>query len=162
MNASPALPHVLPPRVLAENAEPSRSPDLAIARYVDRELANARATAELCTSVSARARAEGRVLVANVLHDFAAEFTGEVASLALAARPDVRWPGQSAWPVRAADLDESIDAIGDSLQHSERTLRWIARRPDLAPSAVVAFDALASARNARRRLLRVCNEIDRL
>jgi hypothetical protein len=135
-------------------------PDLAAARYFDREIRSAHTTGELCTAVAQRAHGQGRDLIAGVLHEFAAEFADEAALLALAAGPDGRWP----WPLERhavhTDLDEAIDAIGDVLEHSERTLRWIARRPDLPAPAAVTFDALASARRARRRVLRVCTEIE--
>jgi hypothetical protein len=135
-------------------------PDRAAVRYFDREIRNAHTTAELCTTVAQRARWQGRSLVAAVLHDVAAEFADEAAFLTAVARPDVRWPCRVEWHATDADLDEAIAAISDGLAHSERTLRWIARRPDLPASAAVAFEALASARRARRRVLSVCNEVE--
>jgi hypothetical protein len=150
------------PRRWGRSDDPLPLPDRAAARYFDREIRNAHTTAELCTTVAQRACRRGRSLVAALLHDFAAEFADEAAFLAAAAGPDVRWPCQADWHVTHADLDEAIDAISDGLEHSERTLRWIARRPDLQAPAAVAFDALASARRARRRVLNVCNEIDSL
>jgi hypothetical protein len=135
-------------------------PDRAAAGYFDREIRNSHTTAEMCTTVAQRARWQGRTLVAAVLHDFAAEFADEAAFLTAAADPDVRWPCRAEWHATPADLDEAIDAIRDGLANSERTLRWIARRPDLPASAAVAFEALASARHARRRVLRVCNEVE--
>ena len=141
---------------------PCHSLIAAAARYFDREIRNAHTTAELCTTVAHEARRRERSLVTALLHDFAAEFAEEAAFLAAAAGPEVRWPRHVAWHVTHADLDEAIDAISDGLEHSERTLRWFARRPDLPAPAAVVFDAVASARQARRRVLNVCNEIDNL
>jgi len=147
-------------RRLAKSHDAVRVPDLAAARYVDREIEIAHTAAELCTMVAEQARWQGRSLVAAVLHDFAAEFADEAAFLAAAARHDVRWPCRDEQPVPHSDLAGAIDAITDLLDDSERTLRWIARRPDLPSPAAVAFEALASARRSRRRLLSVCNEIE--
>jgi hypothetical protein len=121
-------------------------PDLAAARYVNREMAHARATAELCRTVATNAGSQGRRLVAAVLQGAAAELVDEAAFLAAAARPDAPWPCRLDGPVIHTNLDDAIDAITDSLDDSERALRWIARRPDLPPVAAVAFDALAEAR----------------
>lgn len=152
---------VPPPRRFVEDEQPARSPDLATARYVDREISNACASAELCTAVATRARSEGRSLIAGVLREFEAGFTDEAAFLAPAALRDVRWPCGTTWQVETdADRDEWIETISDSLQHSERTLRWIATRPDLPALAKVTFDALASARHAQRHLLLACSAID--
>jgi hypothetical protein len=148
------------PRRWGNSDESLPVPDIAAARYVDREIGNAHTTAEVCTTVATRARKQGRSLVATVLHAIAAEFADEAAFLTAAARPDVRWPRRVERHVTHIDLNAAIGAIIDSLDDSERTLRWIARRPDLPTPAAVAFDALASARHARRHLLRVCNEIE--
>jgi hypothetical protein len=135
--------------------------DVATARYVDRELGDASASTALCTAAGARARSEGRSLVAGVLGDFAAEFTEEGALLAPASFPEVRWPRRNLWQLEhGADLDDWIRTIADWLHHSERTLRWIASRPDLPALARVTFDALATARHARRHLLLACTAID--
>jgi hypothetical protein len=151
----------VPPRPEVEDDERLRIPDLATARYVDREAGNARAAAELCATVAARAKAEERNLVAGVLCQLAEEFADEAASLAEASVPGVRWPRRSAERVAAhGTLDEAIDVISGSLEHSERTLRWIARRPDLPRLVSVTFDALASARRAHRNLLSACSAID--
>ena len=137
-------------------------PELATARYVDREINDARATAKLCKDAGRRARAQGKTLIAGILSEFEGEFTGEAAFLQPASVPDVHWPPRALWEVDDdAELDEWIDTIHASLQHSVRTLRWIARRPDLSPLAKVTFDALASAHQARRRLLLACIAIDR-
>jgi hypothetical protein len=151
----------VPPEPRVDVDEQLPIPDLATARYVDREVGNARAAATLCTTVAARARSEERNLVAGVLCELAEEFTDEAASLAEAARPDVRWPRRSSERVAAhGSLDEAIDVISGSLEQSERTLRWIARRPDLPRLATVTFDALASTRRAQRNLLSACSAID--
>jgi hypothetical protein len=135
--------------------------ELATARYVDREAGNARVAAELCARVAARAKTQERHLVAGVLGRLAAEFTDEAQSLAQASRPDVRWPRRSLERVAAhGSLDEAIEVVSGSLQHSERTLRWIARRPDLPRLAALTFDALAAARRAQRNLLCACSAID--
>jgi hypothetical protein len=151
----------VPPQPAVEEDERLPIPDLATARYVDREVGNARAAAKLCATVAARARSQERSLVAGVLCQLAEEFTDEAATLAQASRPDVRWPRRSSERVAAhGSLDEAISVISESLQQSERTLRWIARRPDLSPLAAVTFDALASARRAQRNLLSACSAID--
>jgi hypothetical protein len=151
---------VLPSRHVVDDDELPAA-DLATARYVDREISDACTTAALCSAVAGRARSEGRRLVAGVLGDFAAGFTDEAAMLAPASLPDVEWPRRGLWPVESdADLDEWIRTISDSLEHSERTLRWIADRPDLPALARVMFDALATARHARRHLLLACSAID--
>jgi hypothetical protein len=142
--------------------EPLVLSDFVVARYVDREINNARTTAEQCAALASEARSGGRHLVAGALHDFASEFIDEAALLAPAARPDATWPWPDEEQPVAHDLDDAISAFNESLQHSEHALQWIASRPDLPPSAAVAFASLASARRARRRLLLACNEIDRL
>jgi hypothetical protein len=152
---------LLVPRHGADGDDPDPAPDLATARYVDRELGDASAGAALCTATAARARSEGRSLVAGVLGDFAAEFTEEAALLVPASLPEVHWPRRTRWqPEQDADLDDRIRTIADWLQHSERTLRWIASRPDLPALARVTFDAVAAARHARRHLLLACSAID--
>ena len=150
------------PRHFVEDDQPSRSPDVAVARYVDREIRSACATAELCIAVAVRARSQGRHLVADVLREFQAGLTDEAALLAPAALPDVQWPPRRAtWQVESdADVDAWIRTVGDALRHSEQILRWIARRPDLPALARVTFDALASSRHAQRRLLLACSAID--
>ncbi len=148
------------PRRLGRSDASLPVPDRAAARYFDREIRVARTTAELCTRVAQWAGGQGRSLVAAVLQEFAAEFADEAVFLAGAAGPDVRWPCRVEWHVTHADLDDAIDAISEELAHSERTLRWIARRPDLPAPAAVAFESLASARHARRRVLSACNEIE--
>jgi hypothetical protein len=111
--------------------------------------------------VASRARSEGRTLLAGVLGALAAEFTSEAASLIPASRPEVRWPDRPLWQLdHETALDEWIETISASLQHSARTLRWIARRPDLPPLAGVTFDALAFARRAQKDLLLACSAID--
>jgi hypothetical protein len=135
-------------------------PDRAAGRYFDRETRTAQLTAELCTTVARQAGGQGKGMLAALLHDFAAEFADEARFLAVAADPGVRWPVRLESHGTPGHLDEAIDAVVDELQHSERTLRWIARRPDLPGPAAVAFEALATARCARRRVLSVCREID--
>jgi hypothetical protein len=135
--------------------------ELACARYVDRGIKDARVLVELCSAAATRARAEGKKLIAVLLADFEKEFSDEATALEPAAVPDVRWPERVLWQVDDdAEADEWIDTIHDSLQHSARTMRWIAKRPDLSPLARVTFDALASAHQARRRLLIACRAID--
>jgi hypothetical protein len=131
------------------------------ARYVDREINTARATAALCAGVAVRARAEGRALVAGVVREFETSFRNEAELLTPASFPEVTWPPRAEWDIDSdADLDEWTRALSDSLQHSERTLRWIASRPDLPPLTRVTFDALAAAHHARRQLLLACSAID--
>jgi hypothetical protein len=160
MSAHLASLHV-PPRLFVDDEEPAPLPDLATARYVDREITGARTSADLCTVVASRARSQGRNLVAGVLDEFEAEFTDEAALLAPARLPGVSWPSRVMSLVDDGDeLDEWIDTVAESLQHSERTLRWIARRPDLPAFAQVTFNALASSRHAQRNLLLACSAID--
>jgi hypothetical protein len=136
-------------------------PELATARYVDREAGNARAAATLCSTVATRAKSQDRMLVAGMLNQLASEFTDEANSLAQATHPEVRWPRRSSERVAAhGSLDEAIDVINGSLQHSERTLRWIARRPDLPRLVAVTFEALASTRRSQRNLLCACRAVD--
>jgi hypothetical protein len=133
-----------PPAVAATDDESWCDPaDLATARYVDREINDARATAELCGVAATRARAQHRDL------------------LAPASLPGVCWPRRAAWQIdEEAQLERWLEAIHDSLQHAGRTLRWIADRPDLPPLARAMFAALATARDARRHLLFACTAID--
>jgi hypothetical protein len=146
----------------SDRDEPLRAVDLTAARYVDREIGIAHETASLCAEVAGRAFLEGRTLVAGVLSRFAAEFIKEAAQLAQASVPEVRWPRPLPWELECdADLDEWIKTVDESLRHSERTLRWIASRPDLPALARVTFDALADACRARQQLFLVCSEIDR-
>jgi hypothetical protein len=151
----------VPPQACVEDDERIAISDLATARYVDREAGNARAAAQLCCTVAARARSQERNLVAGVLCQLAEEFTDEADSLAQASLPDVRSPRRSSERVAAhGSLEEAIDVVRESLCQSERTLRWIAKRPDLPCLVAVTFDALASARRAQRNLLCACSAID--
>jgi hypothetical protein len=135
--------------------------DLATARYVDREAGNARAAAQLCGTVAARARSQQRNLLAGILCELAEEFADEAESFAQASVPDVPSTRRSSERVAAhGTLDEAIDVIRESLCHSERTLRSIARRPELPCLVAVTFDALASARRGQRNLLGACSAID--
>jgi hypothetical protein len=150
------------PEYVSDRDEPLRAGDLAAARYVDREIGISHESATLCAEVAGRAFREGRTLVAGVLGRFAAEFIKEAAQLAQASVPEVRWPPPLPWELECdADLDEWIKTVDESLRHSERTLRWIASRPDLPALARVTFDALADACRARQQLLLACSEIDR-
>jgi hypothetical protein len=153
---------VRPQEYVSDRDEPLRAGNLATACYVDREIGIAHETAALCAEVAGRAFLEERTLVAGVLGRFAGEFMNEAALLAQASLPEVRWPRPLPWELECdADLDEWIKTIDDSLRHSERTLRWIASRPDLPPLARVTFEALADACRARQQLLVACREIDR-
>jgi hypothetical protein len=144
------------------NIEALAPSDIAVARYVDREIDDARATAMLCTQVAGSAQAQGCALVAGLLHDFAAELNHEATLLVRAARPDVRWPRREPTPYDPADLDDALSTVAGSLRQSERVLRWISKRPDLSPSAAATFAAMSAARRARVRLLNVCTTIDSL
>ena len=150
------------PEYVNDRDEPLRAGDLAAARYVDREIGVSHETATLCAEVAGRAFREGRTLVAGVLGRFAADFIKEAEQLAQAAVPEVRWPRPLPSELDCdSDLHEWLATVDESLQHSERTRRWIGSRPDLPPLARVAFDALADAGRARRQLLLACSEIDR-
>jgi len=141
--------------------EPLPLPDPATARYVDREAAAARAIANLCATVAPRARSEARHLVAGTLSQLAAELTDEAQSLAGVSHPDVPWPRRSSERLAAdGGLAEGIEVISGSLQHSERTLRSVATRPDLPRGMAVRFDALASTRRAQHNLLCACSAMD--
>jgi hypothetical protein len=144
------------------NTEALAPSEITVARYVDREIDDARATATLCTKVAGSAQAHGCALVAGVLHDFAAELNHEATLLVRAAHPDVRWPRREAMPCDLTDLDRALTTVASSLRHSERVLQWISKRPDLSPSAAATFAAMSAARRARARLLNVCTEIDSL
>jgi hypothetical protein len=162
MSAHLATVHVLPTGRSLEGEETSSPAELASARYADREINDALAIAGLCNTASAHATALGKRLIAGVLSDFDREFTDEAALLAPTLLPDVHWPRRALWQVESdAELDDWISTIHDALQHSARTLRWIASRPDLTPLAQVTFNALASARHTRQRLLLVCSAVDR-
>jgi hypothetical protein len=141
--------------------EPIPLPDLATARYVDREAAHARAIANLCTTVAPRARSEARHLVACTLRQLAGDLTDEAQSLTGVSHSDVRSPRRSS-ECAAADggLAAGIDVISGSLQHSERTLRSLATHPDLSRGMAARFDALASTRRAQHNLLCACSAID--
>jgi hypothetical protein len=135
-------------------------PDLATARYVDREAADARAIAKLCTAVAARARSEARHLVAGTLSQLAGELADEARSFAGPSTPDV--PRRRSSERVAADdgLAEAIDMVSGSLQHSERTLRSTATHPDLPRGMAVRFDVLASTRRTQHNRLCACRAID--
>lgn len=151
----------LPARAPLEDDPLAAPADLATARYVDREINDAQVTAELCGVAATRARSHGRTLLAGVLCEVGGELTDDAALLAPASLPGVRWPRRATWQIdEDGDLDQWLEAIDDSLQHSARTLRWIANRPDLPPLARATFAALASARDARRRLVLACMAID--
>jgi hypothetical protein len=132
--------------------------DVAVARYVDREIAEAGALATLCATVAALARE--RPLVAGVLRTFAMELDEEAASLAAMAFDDVRWPLREPLHSDPEDLDASLETVANALRHSEHVLGWIVKRPDLPAWATTTFAALTSARRARRMLLHVCDELD--
>jgi hypothetical protein len=151
-----------PPPVAATDDESWCDPaDLATARYVDREINDARATAGLCLVAATRARAQHRDLLARVLCEIREELTNDATLLAPASLPGVCWPRRASWQIdEEAPLERWLDAIHDSLQHAGRTLRWIADRPDLPPLARAMFAAFATARDARRHLLFACIAID--
>ncbi len=161
MSAHLASVPIPPSAHVVDGDQSSPTAELATAAYAEREIDNACATAELCHAVATRAHAEGRHLVAGVLGEFGAQFSAEASLLAPASMPDIRWPRRSVSRLDVeADLDGWIETVDESLQYSERTLRWIAGRPDLPTLARVTFDALATARHARRHLLLACTALD--
>jgi hypothetical protein len=135
--------------------------DLAAARYVDREMSDARATAELCGLAATRARSARRHLLAGVLAQIEVQLVEDAALLVPASLPGARWPRRDPYEIdQEANAEELLEALDDALRHSARTLRWIASRPDLPPLARVTFAAIATARDARRHLILASRSID--
>jgi hypothetical protein len=133
--------------------------DITVARYVDREIEDARAIANLCATVAAMAARDGRALVAEALRDLQVEFNDEASSLTPMTVPGVRWPRREA-PECDDDVDVALVIVEAALTHAERVLQWISKRPDLPPSAMTMFRSMAGARRTQRQHLAACRELE--